>query len=88
MKAPAAKLKGVQYNLFEPIPPVKPGRIPKDARCQEASVFSREKYIPCGAPATTVVSHDRDGREYYMCLPCAGHNVRNRGARFVRGAKP
>jgi hypothetical protein len=41
-------------------------------------------YIPCSAPAVAIVHHDRDGRGYYMCLPCADHNLRNRGGRLVR----
>lgn len=47
--------------------------------CQEASIHSRETYIPCGAKATKKVVQ-RDKTEIYMCDPCADHNVRNRGA--------
>ena len=39
-------------------------------------------YIPCGAPATAVVKNP-DPKAYYMCAPCAVHNVNNRGARYV-----
>lgn len=69
------------------IPPVADGPIPKDAQCQEASIYSRESYIPCGSPAVAVVAHDKDGREYYMCLPCADHNLRHRSGRLVRKRK-
>ena len=52
-------------------------------RCEEASPLSREKYIPCNAPAVAIIYHDRDRREYRMCAPCADHNVRNRGGKMV-----
>jgi hypothetical protein len=58
--------------------------IPKGAQCQEASVLSRESYIPCRAPAVAIVRHDKDRRSYYMCLPCADHNIRNRGGKLIR----
>jgi hypothetical protein len=58
--------------------------IAKDARCQEASILSRATYIPCCAPAVAIVYHDRDRRGYYMCLPCADHNIRNRGGKLVK----
>lgn len=54
------------------------------ARCQEASMLSRGEYVPCSAPAVAIVHHDKDGRSYYMCAPCADHNLRNRGGRLVR----
>ena len=54
------------------------------ARCQEASMFSKEDYIPCNALAVAIVHHDKDGRSYYMCAQCADHNLRNRGGRLVR----
>ena len=57
--------------------------LPSDVRCQEASILSRETYIPCNAPAVAIVHHDRDGRSYYMCHPCADHNIRNRGGKLV-----
>jgi hypothetical protein len=69
---------------FEPIPPVKSGPIPPDAKCQEASIHSREFYIPCSSPAVAVVRHEKDRRAYYMCHPCADHNIRNRGGVLVR----
>lgn len=61
--------------------------IPDGAECQEASIHSREKYIPCRAPATTIVFHEKDGRGYYMCDPCADHNCRNRGGKLVTISK-
>jgi hypothetical protein len=49
--------------------------------CEEASMLSRETYIPCNAPAKFVVRH-REG-EYRMCEACADHNVKNRGGVLV-----
>ena len=51
----------------------------RTARCEEASTFSREKYIPCGAPASAAVWHKKDRRMCVMCEACADHNVKNRG---------
>lgn len=65
----------------EPCDELRP--IPQDARCQEASPFSREVYIACNAPAVAIVRHDKDRRSYYMCLPCADHNLKNRGGKLV-----
>jgi len=62
------------------IPPIP---IQDDARCQEASILSRGTYIACSAPATTIVYHEKDGRGYFMCDPCADHNIRNRGGKLV-----
>lgn len=59
--------------------------IPIDAKCQEASIFSREKYIPCYAPATYVMHSEKDGRHYYMCERCALTNTR-RGMTVVHMA--
>jgi hypothetical protein len=47
--------------------------------CQEASQFSRETYIPCGASATSIIWHNKDRKAYAMCDMCADHNVKNRG---------
>ena len=58
--------------------------IPAGARCQEASMFSRGSYLPCNGPASAIVRHPREKRAYFMCDPCADHNVRNRGAVLVR----
>lgn len=70
--------------MSERIPPIREDNtIPEDATCQEASVFSRSSYIPCGAQAVAIVYHNKDRRGYYMCGSCADHNVRNRGGRLV-----
>lgn len=54
-------------------------------RCQEASPFSGEKYIPCNAPATVLIDWaPRTERAVRMCPMCADHNVRNRSGRVVR----
>lgn len=55
----------------------------KGTRCQEASSMSATRYIPCGDDATKLVLSDRGTRLYFMCEPCADHNVRNRGAILV-----
>ena len=47
-------------------------------KCEEASMFSKETYIPCGQPATSIVWHNKDKRAYAMCFGCADHNVKNR----------
>lgn len=53
-------------------------------RCEEASIHSRETFIPCGAPAAAIVWHQHDGKHtYLMCAACAWHNVKNRGGRLL-----
>lgn len=52
---------------------------PKGSKCQEASMASITSYIACGRAAKSVVI-DRDGVYLNMCLPCAFHSVKNRGA--------
>ena len=47
--------------------------------CQEASPASTFAYVPCGAPATTVVTSPSGDETYRMCDMCAHHNVNNRG---------
>lgn len=47
--------------------------------CVEAHVASRQFYVPCGNPATTIVK-TRDAAAYAMCKFCADHNFSNRGA--------
>lgn len=46
-------------------------------------MLSKESYIPCGAPAMSIVFHTKDRRGYYMCQPCMDHNVLNRGGKLV-----
>ena len=48
--------------------------------CQEASIFSKEEYIPCNMPAVRII-HQRDGNILRMCSTCATHNIKNRGAK-------
>ena len=52
-------------------------------KCQEATAFGlviNGEIVPCGQPGAKVVFHQRDGRHVYvMCLPCADHNIKNRG---------
>lgn len=50
-------------------------------------MLSREKYIPCNAPAEKLVHSPRDNRTYRMCLPCADHNAR-RGMKIVDSYPP
>lgn len=58
--------------------------IPPGATCQEASSGFPNAYVPCGRPATAMVRHDKDRRSYFMCEPCAYHNIHNRGAKLVK----
>lgn len=46
--------------------------------CEEASIHSRETYIPCAAPAVKFVLSERGKVVYPMCAGCASHNIRNR----------
>ncbi len=63
--------------------------IPPKQICQETSIFTTDRlYIPCGAPAVSIVRHDKDNRSYYLCLMCADHNIRNRGGKLIRGIDP
>jgi hypothetical protein len=61
--------------------------LPEDAKCQEASFLSTSTYIPCGAPAVAIVDNG-DSRPYYMCGPCASHNVRNRRGKIIKEREP
>jgi hypothetical protein len=70
-------------ELFEIQPIGSLDSIPDGARCQEASVLSKEKYIPCFAPAVAIVFSPKDRRAYWMCPGCASHNLSNRGALLV-----
>lgn len=54
----------------------------KPGCCEEASLWSREFYIPCNEPAKYMVKN-RDPKPYRMCDMCADHNVRNRGAKII-----
>jgi hypothetical protein len=56
--------------------------IPDDAKCQEASPFSKGMYLACSQKATTIVDNG-DSRPYYMCAGCADHNIRHRGAKLL-----
>src|ERR1700738_150636 len=49
---------GVRKGPFDEIRPVAADlSIPDGAKCQEASMFSRDSYIPCGAPAIAIVDN-------------------------------
>lgn len=50
--------------------------------CEEASLASRDFYIPCDNPAVFIVKTS-DQAPYRMCEMCADHNVRNRGAKLI-----
>lgn len=56
---------------------------PLKGLCEEASMFSSYKYIPCSAPSTKAVYLKGDDTTYRMCEGCADHNVRNRGGELV-----
>ena len=47
--------------------------------CEEASVLSTQKYIPCNAPAKHIVFMKADNKSYRMCEGCADHNIRRGG---------
>ncbi len=64
------------------------GRNPSSCEtCEEASILSITRYIPCGNKATRQVYHPRDNKTYAMCEGCADHNVRNRGAEYLHPSK-
>lgn len=65
-----------------PTPEAKPVWLQGVVTCEEASTLSRERYIPCLAPAVALVDN-RDRRAYFMCGSCALHNIENRGARLM-----
>lgn len=45
--------------------------------CEEASVLSQEKYIPCNRPARHKMQNERDKKQVLrMCDFCADHNLR------------
>lgn len=48
----------------------------QDGCCEEASMYSKEFYIPCNATAKHFMYSDRDKRTYRMCEPCAYHNLK------------
>jgi len=45
------------------------------------------KYLACGAPAVAIIDNG-DSRPYHMCLGCAVHNLRNRGASIIYTTDP
>lgn len=56
----------------------------REGGCQEAHHTSSTHYVPCDAPAARmVVPRGGQVEPYRMCLACAQHNVRNRGANDV-----
>ncbi len=65
-------------NMPEPVPLPTSTELPSDAKCQEASILSRNFYIGCYKPATHIV--ETDGQFWPMCRGCAWHNVKNRRA--------
>jgi hypothetical protein len=54
--------------------------------CEEASILSRETFIPCGMPSVGLVWHSKDRRAYRMCRGCTFHNVSNRGGILLAAA--
>lgn len=62
-----------------------PALPPVGATCQECQMGS-PIYIPCSKPAVRIITHSgltHGGETYAMCVPCAEHNVKNRGARYI-----
>jgi len=57
-------------------------------KCEEASMFSRNTKIDCGASAEVIIWHNGDNRAYAMCFACADHNITNRrGIELARKEK-
>ena len=55
-----------------------------EGRCEEASLLSRETYIPCNAPAVSVVGwKGRSDKPIRMCADCTRHNIKNRGGELI-----
>lgn len=52
------------------------------AKCEEASMQSKQTYIACGAPAVALVNNG-DRHAYLMCFGCADHNEKNRHATIL-----
>ncbi len=47
--------------------------------CEETTGMVGDDYIRCGAPASRLIQPiGRSEGPYWMCDPCASHNVRNR----------
>ena len=60
-------------------------KVPKGFTCQEASIFSGTKYLPCDKPAVAIIYSSKDKRGYYMCAGCSHHNIKNRNGKWVGG---
>lgn len=57
--------------------------------CEEASLHSREVYMPCNAPAKLIVGwRGRTDTPIRMCEACADHNCKNRGGYVVSSYPP
>lgn len=55
-----------------------------DNCCEEASILSTNTYIPCNAPAVSIVGwKGRSDKPIRMCRECANHNIRNRGGELI-----
>jgi len=53
--------------------------------CEEASLLSRNYYIPCNRPAVCIVGwKGRSDTPIRMCEMCTDHNVKNRGGEIIR----
>lgn len=76
--------RSTTHNEIAPVTDFK--KIPKDAKCQEASPMSGMRYIACGGPAVAIIASDH--RAYLMCFDCAMHNLRNRGAAVIYANDP
>jgi len=52
--------------------------------CEEASLLSRSFYLPCNAPAVSIVGwKGRDEKPIRMCAACADHNIKNRSGKLI-----
>src|SRR5215510_11176731 len=60
----------------------------EELKCEEASILSLNKHVPCMEPGYALVWHQRDRRAYIMCKSCTSHNVHNRGGIQLTEAQP
>jgi len=58
--------------------------------CEETVGFDQDNhlYIRCGNPAKILVKHvGRNEGPYWMCDPCASHNIHNRGGQDITASE-
>lgn len=61
-----------------------PNQKAKEGCCEEASIHSKEFYIPCNNPAINIVGWKaRSDTPIRMCAMCTDHNVKNRSGEII-----